>query len=373
MTMDFKVFVVEDDPLLREMMEMILAEDCEVVSFASAEACLEGLRSVRPDMFLLDVRLPGMDGHDFCRRLKADFDTADIPVTFVSGLDDIDARLASYDAGGEDFICKPFDPVELQHKITLARRIAVEKRQLREMAGFAQRTAFTAMTGMSELGIVIEFLRKSFACTTGIELARQILDALAQYGLKGAVQVRADGRDINLGEDGTDLPLETSVLNHLRNQGRIFEFKNRGVYNYGGITILVNNMPTEDAERCGRLRDDLAILAEGADARRQSIEIEASNSQTKTGIGATLEELHAMLLDFTASQTTEQEVTAAMATEMQGALINAFVSLGLTEGQEETLNELIRHYFDSLRVHNKYGTLLLQRLGQIAERLKSLA
>jgi CheY-like chemotaxis protein len=369
----FRIFVVEDEPLLREMFEMMLADDYDVVSFPDAESCLARLRDDRPDMFLLDVGLPGMDGHDLCRRIKADPDSTDIPVTFVSGLDDIEARLAGYDAGGEDFICKPFEPSELLRKVMRARRIQDEKKQLKEMAGFAQRTAFTAMSGMSELGLVIEFLRKSFACVDSMDLARLILATLAEFGLHGAVQVRQGGEEHSLSAEGADLPLETAILNHVRNQGRIFEFRDRGVYNYGGITILVKDMPVADSERCGRLRDDLAILAEGADARRQSLEIEARNRQTKAGIGSALDEVHAMLVDLKAAHAEEQEASARVMTEMQEALIRAFVALGLTERQEEDLIEMIRRYFESLRRHTEHGHVLAEKLGQVAERLKRLA
>lgn len=369
----FRILVVEDEPLLREMFEMMLAEDYDVVSFADAESCLERLKDAKPDMFLLDVGLPGMDGHDLCRRIKADPDSADIPVTFVSGMDDIEARLASYDAGGEDFICKPFEPSELLRKVMRARRIQDEKRQLKEMAGFAQRTAFTAMSGMSELGLVIEFLRKSFACGGSMDLARLILATLEEFGLQGAVQVRQAEQELSLSAEGADLPLETAILNHVRTQGRIFEFRDRGVYNFGGITILIKNMPLGDAERCGRLRDDLAILAEGADARRQSIEIEARNRQTKVGIGSALDEVHAMLVDLKAAHAEEQEASARLTTEMQESLIRAFVALGLTDKQEEELIEMIRRYFETLRQHNEYGLMLADKLGRVAERLKTLS
>jgi hypothetical protein len=206
-----------------------------------------------------------------------------------------------------------------------------------------------------------------------MDLARQILETLAQFGLQGAVQVRLVGQELSLSAEGAGLPLETAILNHVRNQGRIFEFRDRGVYNYGGITILVKNMPLEDPERCGRLRDDLAILAEGADARLQSIEIESCNRQTRAGIGSALDDVHAMLVELKAGHVKDQEASARLMTEMQEALVNAFVALGLTESQEEGLIEMIRRYFEALRDRNEDGHVLADKLGQVAERLKSLA
>lgn len=373
MTPEFKVFVVEDDPTLRELFEMLLAESCQVVSFHDAESCLARLDAEKPDMFLLDVVLPGMDGYALCRHLKDDFETSDIPVTFVSGLDDIEARLAGYDAGGEDFICKPFEPEELLRKVRRAQRILKENRQLRDMAGYAQKTAFTAMSSMSELGVVIDFMRRSFACDSDTALGRQILASVEQFGLECAVQVRSEGHEHTFSAEGCDLPLETAVLNHVRTQGRIFEFKHRGVYNYGGITLLIKNMPLDDPDRCGRLRDDLAILAEGADARLQSIALERRNHRTRDGIGQALSELCGMLDACKRDHVADQEAGERLMLEMQEALIASFVSLGLTEAQEEDLTQLIHRYFARLKMQAHRGFMLADQLGAVTERLKQLA
>lgn len=369
----FLVFVVDDEPMMLELTETVLAEECEVESFPSAETCLKRLTERQPDMLLLDVRLPGMDGYALCRILKDDPATTDIPVTFISGFDTIDARLAGYEAGGEDFIVKPFELSELLRKVQVARRIRGEKRLLREMAGHAQRTAFSAMTSMGELGTVLDFLRKSFACVDGAALASAILDALAQYGLRGAVQVRLGESAHSLSAEGKDLPLETAILNHARHQGRLFEFKTRGVYNYGGVTLLVKNMPLDDPERCGRIRDNLAILAEGADARRQAIEVESANRRTRQGIDGALTEVKAALDALRQNQQREQFQSAQMMVEVQEALVKAFIALGLSESQENALIELVREHFERIGDHLQQGYDVVLQLERLSSTLQSLA
>lgn len=368
----FLVFVVDDEPMMLELAESALADDCAVESFPSAEACLKRLTEQTPDMFLLDVRLPGMDGYAFCRILKSDPAMADIPVTFVSGFDTIDARLAGYEAGGEDFIVKPFELSELRRKVQVAQRIRIEKKQLREMAGYAQRTAFSAMTSMGELGTVLDFLRKSFACADGPALAQAILDALAQYGLQGAVQVRLNGESHSQSAEGKDLPLETAILNHARLQGRLFEFKNRSVYNYGGVTVLVKNMPLDDPERCGRIRDNLAILAEGADARRQAVEIERANHRTRAGIDVVLAEVQAALASLRASHQREQFRATQIMVEVQEALANTFIGLGLSEQQENAMMSLVRGYFEQLRDDLASGFDIDDELEKLSRALQAL-
>jgi CheY-like chemotaxis protein len=372
-TFGFRVFAVDDDPAMLASTAAILDDaGCIIEGFTSAADCLARIAQQQPDMFLLDVRMAGMDGYELCRTLKSNPDTADIPVAFVSGLDTIEARLAGYEAGGEDFIVKPFEPELLVQKAQVAQRIRDEKRQLREMAGYAQRTAFTAMTSMGELGIVLDFLRKSFACADSLALAQAILGSLDQYGLQGAVQIRIGNEAENRSAAGSNLPLETSVLNHARSQGRIFEFKNRSVHNHGGITILVKNMPLEDAERCGRLRDNLAILAEGAEARRHALEVESANQRTRSGIGAALAGIQEALDTLRQQHQRERFKNTQLMIDIQEGMTKFFVSLGLSEQQENLMYDFVRQQFERLQSGLDDPQQVSGRLEQLAQRLHDL-
>lgn len=374
MNQGIRVFVVDDEPMMLEAThEMLDVENCTVEGFTSAPACLARLQEQQPDLFLLDVRMSGMNGYELCRHLKDTSETADIPVIFVSGLDSIEARLAGYDAGGEDFIVKPFEPEVLVRKIHVAQRIRAEKKSLREQAGFAERTAFSAMTSMGELGIVLDFLRKSFACNNAHTLASAILSALNQYGLQGAVQIRMNAETLNLSAGGSNLPLETAILNHVRDQGRIFEFKNRSVHNFGGITLLVNDMPINDADRCGRLRDNLSTLTEGADARRQAIEVENENHRTRDGIGAALTDIQTALDTLRQQHQREQFQGTQLMIDIQEGMTRFFVSLGLSEQQENQMFEFVRKQFERLQNGIEGTQQISAQLEQMAHRLHDLA
>lgn len=324
-------------------------------------------------MFLLDVTMPGMNGFDLCRRLKDDFDTQDIPVTFVSANDDLDSRLAAYEAGGEDFIVKPFDPLELQNKVKVAQRLIAEKHSLREQAGFAQRTALSAMTSMGELGVVLQFLSKSFACGSSEELGREVLAALQQYDLQGAVQLRLGAEEINLSPNGVNIPLEVGILTHVRASGRIFQFKTRAAFNYGGVTVMLNNLPLDDPDKVGRIRDNVAILAEGADARLQAIGVERENRRRQQGVVEALPQVHDALESLQDSyRRTSFHLTQHMI-EFQEALMKSFVHLGLTEGQEDFLNRLANEHMQRIVAAQDQNLGVVDQLRQVADQLGTLA
>jgi DNA-binding response OmpR family regulator len=369
---DLKIFVVDDDPILTEIFVATLEEAFQLETFASAEDCLARLAEQKPDIFLLDLTLPGIDGCQLCRQLKDDWDTQDIPVLFVSATDDIDTRLLCYDAGGEDFIAKPVDPAELQRKMRVAAQLITGRRALHEQAGYAQRTAMSAMVSMGELGTVLQFLSKSFACATAEELARTLVESMRQYDLQAAVQVRVGDEALSLSDNGRDLPLEVSILNHVRLADRIFQFKSRCVFNYGRVTLLVNNMPVEDAERCGRIRDNGALLAEGADARLKAIEIEMIAQRRRSGIEATLPRVHTALDAVQANYRRNCFNLTQNRVEFQEALMKSFVSLGLTEQQEDLLTVMAGDFMQRMVGTQDESLNIVGELESLAKSLQGL-
>ncbi len=369
---NLRVFVVDDDAIILDVLRATLAAECELHTFASAEACLGALVDVKPDLFLLDVSMPVMDGYALCRQLKDDWGTQDIPVVFISASDNNETRMLCYEAGGDDFIQKPFDPAELLSKLGVAGRILAEKKALREQAGYAQRTAMAAMVSMGELGVVLQFLSKSFACNTLDELAAALLDAMQQYDLQAAVQMRIGDEVLTLSHNGRNVPLEVSVLNHVRESDRIFQFKSRCVFNYGQVTLLVKNMPLEDAERCGRIRDNGALLAEGADARLRAIETEMLAARRRAGIESALPHLYSTLDGVQANYRRNCFELTQVMIDFQEQLAKAFISLGLMERQEEQLSSMANDFVTRLVGTQDASLEIVGHLEALAEDLKVL-
>lgn len=113
-----KILVVDDHPSSRMTAVALLSvEGYDVVEADSGLAALEGVAQNNPDLILLDVMMPEMDGYEVCRRLKQNEQTRLIPVVFVTALNDRRARLRGIEAGGDDFLSKPFDQLELSARV----------------------------------------------------------------------------------------------------------------------------------------------------------------------------------------------------------------------------------------------------------------
>ncbi len=109
-----QILVVDDTPAnLGLLVDHLEDRGYEVLVALGGQEALDRLRYAQPDLILLDVMMPGMDGFETCRRLKADVQTRDIPVIFMTALTDVDSKVSAFAAGGVDYVTKPFQIEEL--------------------------------------------------------------------------------------------------------------------------------------------------------------------------------------------------------------------------------------------------------------------
>lgn len=372
MSDQYNVFVIDDDEMIQDVMRSILEPDSKVTCFGSAESCAAELEHTRPDLFLLDIGLPGMNGYEFCRKLKDDPAFREIPLTFISSHDTIEARLQGYDSGGEDFIVKPFAPDEVLRKVKVAKTITRNKDALKEQAEAAEMLSSLALASMDESGLVLQFMSKLIGCETDEEIAAGLLELLQRYRLEGVVQTRLARRTLTLGASGPDIPLEVSVLDHVRTLGRIFEFRTRGVHNFEHITLLVNNLPVKDPDLCGRLRDNLSVAAQGADSRLHAVDIEEANRRSQAGILAALQEIGETVSALGQSQQIDRQESKTIINDLQDRILKSSVSLGLTADQERFVENLINGHMEKLILLLDHGKEINEALLGVTRRLEAL-
>jgi two-component system phosphate regulon response regulator PhoB len=112
------ILIVEDDPELRELLRLTLARSrYRLVEAVNGEQGLELARRLRPRLILLDVQLPGMDGLEVCRRLKADAELAEARVLMLTAAASEQDRARGAAAGADGYMTKPFGPLALLERI----------------------------------------------------------------------------------------------------------------------------------------------------------------------------------------------------------------------------------------------------------------
>ncbi|MFN6461048.1 MAG: response regulator [Nostoc sp. DedVER02] len=112
------ILVVDDTPdNLRLLSAMLTAQGFEVRKALNGKMALTACQMVLPDVILLDINMPDMDGYQVCQQLKADDKTCEVPVIFISALDDVVDKVKAFDVGGVDYIAKPFHGAEVVLRI----------------------------------------------------------------------------------------------------------------------------------------------------------------------------------------------------------------------------------------------------------------
>lgn len=136
-----KVLLVDDEPSALTTLEAILSGDGYQLEYAqSGSIALEKAEQHLPDLILLDVMMPGMNGFEVCRRLRSTPKLAEVPIIILTALDDRSSRLQGIEAGADDFLIKPVDRQELRLRVRTIlrldryRTLSIQRENLRKMA-----------------------------------------------------------------------------------------------------------------------------------------------------------------------------------------------------------------------------------------------
>ncbi len=125
------ILVVDDQPgNLKVLIDFLTKSGFHVYVADSGERSLSTLNNIEPDLILLDVMMPGMNGFETCRKIKENKTWKNIPVIFMTALNDVESKLAGFEAGGVDYITKPFQQVEVLARINTHLKLRRRELQL---------------------------------------------------------------------------------------------------------------------------------------------------------------------------------------------------------------------------------------------------
>ncbi len=136
-----RVLVIDDDRLIRKVVNKVLTDlGYEVVEAEDGLEALKRIKSIRPDAVIVDKLMPGIDGFEVTRRLRREPELTHIPILVLTGESDLQEKLAAFEAGADDYLCKPFASAELAARLTvlLRRAKALEAAQSQMLQKSAQ-------------------------------------------------------------------------------------------------------------------------------------------------------------------------------------------------------------------------------------------
>lgn len=140
---DGTILIAEDDPMIVDILRAILEEDYAIHATGDPTALLALAAAEKPDIVLLDIRMPGIDGFELCRRLKSEPDTQDIPVIFVTAMNNSADETTGLECGAIDYITKPFNPAVVKARV----KNHMELKKYRDM--LANLSSLDGLTGIA--------------------------------------------------------------------------------------------------------------------------------------------------------------------------------------------------------------------------------
>jgi len=197
-----RVLIVDDVPDNLALLHDALDESGYTVFVAtSGEAALARARQAQPDIVLLDAVMPGMDGFELARRLKATPATAGIPLIFMTGLTETEHLVAALEAGGADYVTKPIKPKEVLARMQVHLRAAaqaqgaVQTRRALDAFGYASVTVrLSDGRLMWQTPLARELLQRHFPAEPGGLLPAPVRAWLARQSIKASEQLREPPR-----------------------------------------------------------------------------------------------------------------------------------------------------------------------------------
>ena len=187
------LLIVDDEPSNIHILYEVLKDEYGVFFAASGEEALEVVESRSPDLILLDVMMPGMDGFSVCRRLKASPATREIPVIFVTARGEVTGETEGFAAGAVDYISKPIEPLVVRARVRSHLEEQLKRIEEREQAESTTRRLMEENRRLAQRIITVQEAERS-------ALARELHDEVGQW----LTALQADSAGIRRLAEGLD-------------------------------------------------------------------------------------------------------------------------------------------------------------------------
>lgn len=329
------VLIVDDDKFIQKFLSRALGGKYHTLCASNGLDGIETARASHPDVILLDVEMPGLNGYEVCDKLQLDNAISDIPVIFLSGKSSIRERLIGYEAGAVDFLTKPCEKDELLAKIKIHCAQKKDKETLESRIESVSETAHAAITGSSELGRVIQFMEQSANVTTLDQLADAFFQVTNLLSLNCCLYFCSANGNIFHSSKGSVTPLEKELMLALYAEGnRFHDFGCRTQINYSRVSLLIKNMPLDNMEAYGRYKDLLPSLLNSTNFKVKAIDSEQALIRQSQSLSASFESVNETLSNLATSLTSSQEDVIVVMKDMLAELADTLPSMGLEEDQE---------------------------------------
>jgi DNA-binding response OmpR family regulator len=266
-----RVLSVDNNLANQRLVSQVLEADADVHTASNGSQALRMLESLLPDAILLDIDMPGIDGFQTCRSIRANPKFALTPVIFVSCLTERDEQLGAFQCGGDDFIAKPFDGEILRAKVLV--QVQRYRRQKLQLNPGAEPGLF------EQLKQVNHYLLAVIKVSSLPRLVDLTLEALSVLGLKAAIYIHKRP-DLLVASAAALTDLEVQLLSQTTG-AQPQALGGRFVLGSSQAALLVQNMPRASSAEYTRLQDALLLIFEALSHKVQALLVKYAQDEPK--------------------------------------------------------------------------------------------
>jgi two-component system alkaline phosphatase synthesis response regulator PhoP len=224
------ILIVEDEKDIVKMLEYNLGkEGFKTLSARRGEDALEAVRRDHPDLILLDLMLPGMDGLEVCKTLKADTKTAVVPIIMLTAKSQESDKIVGLELGADDYVTKPFSPRELMARVKAVLRRVKEKDKCPEALKIGDLSIDFSRIAVSVKSKPVELTSKEFELLKSLVKAKgrvlsrdHLLDNI--WGFDHAAEIQTRTVDVHIRTLRKKLKSESGRILTVKNYGYRFEY-----------------------------------------------------------------------------------------------------------------------------------------------------
>ncbi len=329
----FRLLVVDDDEQYQQLITDVFEDEFELKCCSSGFEALDIFESYRPHIVLMDINMPNMSGLETCKNIKDSQWGEECAIIFISGHNTLDEKLNAYNAGGDDFISKPFEMKELYAKLERVSLFVDEKRKLEKQEKTSRSAALESMQEASEYGYIMQFFKNMSHCESSQDIAIVFFNVMKSLGLHCSIQLRGAATECFCPQGEQMSPIEQNIYELLQGNGRLYEFGQRMMVNDKHVSFLIKNVP-ENPTTKGRLRDIIAVMSEGLEEKHKDLSRSKALSELVSGIAGFSNLLTHQIAGFDNKMA---EVFNDILTQISGS----FHVLDLSEEQEAFLSKIV--------------------------------
>ncbi|MCB1877753.1 MAG: response regulator [Chromatiales bacterium] len=367
------VLAIDDDRFVQKMIRKALAEGGLSVRTADdGESGLMAAKGEVPDIILLDVEMPGINGYEVCEKLRTTDTTKTVPIVFLSSHSSLRERLQGYEVGADDYLVKPFEAEHLLARIKVLLKYREEREELRTQYEMAQKTALIALSGSSELGHAMHFLERSLGYQSVEETAQGLFETTDRLSLECTLMAAVGDSHCWFASGGAVSPLEKELIEMSDRSARFLDFGQRTLVNFPNASLLVKNMPLDDQERYGRLKDLLPILLSAANTKINVIETQRAMSQLGNDLLQSFGSSRRNLYQLGKLLVNNRANSASLLQRLVHDVSDDLLRMGLEEDQEEFLLNRIDSAVEEVTVKMDAGTELAASFSFILNNLRNI-